>query len=80
MNNFTYEMNNLLGKKVSETIRLNNIDIFDTKESIFNDMCHNFTVKGIDLPYNYRLNKLYLGNISDEVICTSDKCKKSQHI
>jgi len=78
MNNFTYEMNNLLGKKVSETIRLNNIDIFDTKESIFNDMCHNFTVKGIDLPYNYRLNKLYLGNISDEVICTSDKCKKSE--
>ena len=76
-NNFTYGMNNLLGKQISEHIKIKNIDIFDTKESIFNNFCNNFTLQGVDIPYKYRLNKLYLGNISNEVICTSNKCKMS---
>ena len=74
-NNFTYELNNLLGKEISYVLNDNYINIFNSKESIFNDICHNFTIQGIDLPYKYRLNKLYLGEISNEVICTSDKCK-----
>ena len=74
-NNITYDINSLLGKGISNLIKKNNINIFDKKESIFNNICNNFTIQGIDLPYKYRLNKLYLGNVSNELICTSDKCK-----
>ena len=73
--NFTYNINNLLGKGVSYVIQKNNINIFNKNESIYNNICNNFTIEGIDLPYKYRLNKLYLGNIQNEVICTSDICK-----
>ena len=74
-NNFTYELNNLLGKEISYVLNENNINIFNSKENIFNNICYNFTIQGIDLPYKYRLNKLYLGDIVSEVICTYDKCK-----
>ena len=74
-NDFTNDINNLLGTEISKIIRNNNINIFNEKEEVFNNMCHNFTIKGIDLPNKYRYNKLYLGNISENVICTSDKCK-----
>ena len=75
LNNFTYKINNLLGKEISYVIKNNKINIFNKEDIIFNNICHNFTVQGIDMPNKYRLNKLYLGNDSEEIICTSDKCK-----
>ena len=74
-NDFSFDINNLLGSEISKKIQKNSINIFNKKEQIFNNFCQNFTIKGIDLPYKYRYNKLYLGNISENVICTSDKCK-----
>ena len=74
-NHFISNINNLLGTEISKLIKKNNINIFNKKEKIFNDICQNVTIKGIDLPYKYRRNKIYLGNIAENIICTSDKCK-----
>ena len=74
-NDLTHNLNNLIGKETTKIIKDNKLNIFNKKESIFNNICNNVTIQGIDLPYKYRMNKLYLGRISDSVICTSDKCK-----
>ena len=74
-NDFNHNINNLLGLETSKKIKHDKINIFNEKESIFNNFCQNFTIQGFDLPYKYRLSKLYLGNISNEVICTSDQCQ-----
>ena len=44
----------LFGELIKNIISNNKIDIFDSEDPIFNDICTNFTISGIDIPLDSR--------------------------
>ena len=47
----------------------------NSDDKIFNDICSNFTVSGIDIPVNIRKNIFYLGEDKNKNICGNKDCK-----
>ena len=73
-NNFTKEINIILGKVIQNKIKENNLNIFDKDEPIFNDICANFTIENVDFPIKERRELFYLGNIQKEIVCHDINC------
>ena len=73
-NNFTEEINSILGKVITNKIIENNINIFNTSSPIFNNICENFTIEEIDIPIKERRQILFLGNNEKEIICNDINC------
>ena len=74
-NNYEEALNNIFGKAIKTVIANNKINIFDDESPIFNDLCSNFTVSGIDIPVNNRKDIFYLGDNKNEIICGSQDCQ-----
>ena len=72
--NFTSTIRKKLGDLILKKIILNDIDVFDINEKIFIDICSNFTITGIDMPINLRIENIYLGLETEEIICTDHSC------
>ena len=49
-NNYENNLKNRLGEPIKNAILINKINIFDEESPIFNDICSNFTISGIDIP------------------------------
>ena len=73
-NNYENNLKNKLGEPLKNVILNNKINIFDEEAPVFNDICSNFTVSGIDIPLNSRKDIFYLGDNKNEIICGSSNC------
>ena len=73
-NNFKDELDNKLSEVLMNKVISNEHNIFTDDEPIFNDLCHNFNIKKIDIPINERRNILYLGNYAKEILCNDINC------
>ena len=73
-NNYTSEISSELGKVITYKIIDNNIDPFNDKHQIFNDICTNFTIRGIDIPLKERKEIIFLGHKEKEIICNDINC------
>ena len=77
-NNYEDNLNIILGKQIKNAIiNSKSIDVFNSEDKIFNDICSNFTVSGIDMPVNNRMDNFYLGEEKDEIICGIQNCNIS---
>ena len=74
-NNYENYLNKKLGEAIKTAILNNKINIFDEESPIFNDICSNFTVSGIDIPLNSRKDIFYLGDNKSEIICGDANCQ-----
>ena len=74
-NNYEDILDKKLGQAIKNVILNNKIDIFDSEAPIFNDICSNFTVSGIDIPLDSRKNIFYLGENKSEIICGNSNCE-----
>ena len=74
-NNYEKNLNKKLGFTIKDVVLNNKINIFDEDSPIFNDICSNFTVSGIDIPLNSRKDKFYWGENKSEIICGDAKCQ-----
>ena len=74
-NNYTEELLNILGDAMTNKISENNLNIFDKENPIFNDICHNFTIEGIDVPLKERRQILFVGNQDKRIICDHINCQ-----
>ena len=80
-NNYEENLNKILGKQIKNIILDNKkIDVFNSEDKIFNDICSNFTVSGIDMPVDNRKDYFYLGEEKDEIICGVQNCNLSNGI
>ena len=73
-NNYTYEIKNELGKVMFNKVKENNIDIFNKVDPYISNICNNFTISKIDLSIPDRIKYLYVGDYTNEVICTDKNC------
>ena len=73
-NNYTNEIRNELGKVMFNKVKENNIDIFNKVDSYISNICNNFTISKIDLSIPDRINYLYVGDYTNEIICTDKNC------
>ena len=75
INNYENNLQKIVGSEIKNAIISNQINIFDSEDKIFNDICSNFTVSGIDIPVNIRKNIFYLGEDKNKNICGNKDCK-----
>ena len=73
-NNFTNEISSVLGKVITYKITENKIDPFNENNSIFNNICKNFTIEEIDIPIKERREIIFLGYKEKEIICNDIDC------
>ena len=73
-NNYENNLKNRLGEPIKNAILINKINIFDEESPIFNDICSNFTISGIDIPLDSRKDLFYLGDEKNEIICGNSEC------
>ena len=73
-NNYTNEIQNELGKVMFNKVKEKNIDIFNKADSYISNICNNFTISKIDLSIPDRLNYLYVGDYTNEIVCTDKNC------
>ena len=76
INNLTQEIYSSLGKVITSKIIENNIDPFKKTSQIFNNICKNFTIEGIDVPIKERKLIIFLGNKEKELVCNDINCNK----
>ena len=74
-NNYEDYLSKKLGNPIKNVVLNNKINIFDEESPIFNDICSNFTVSGIDIPLNSRKDLFYLGDNKSEIICGNANCQ-----
>ena len=73
-NNYEKNIDKFFGESIKNIIANNKIDIFDSEDPIFNDICANFTIAGIDIPLDSRKDILFKGDNKNEIICGNDNC------
>ena len=74
INNFTNEIYTELGKSITDKILENDIDPFNENTEIFNNICKNFTIYGIDIPIKERRKLIFLGYKEKEIVCNDINC------
>ena len=75
-NNYTNIITNYIGTIMLNLVQSENIDLFNEKENIFNDICHNLTINNFDYPLKERKSKFYLGNSNNKniILCGDENC------
>lgn len=63
-----------MGNVITYKIIKNNIDPFNKNDSIFNDICKNFTIEEIDIPIKERRQIIFLGYKEKDIICNDIDC------
>ena len=75
VNNYENNLKKIVGTEIKNVISNNQINILNSDDKIFNDICSNFTVSGIDIPVNIRKNIFYLGEDKNKNLCGNKDCK-----
>ena len=73
-NKFYDTLNDTFGKAILSLVYSENLDILDKESGIFNDICENVTLYGIDIPLKKRLYYLYLHKYREPMLCNSENC------
>ena len=75
INNYSNKIEKILGPTFLYKIKNNNIDIFNKENKYITNICQNFTISKIDLSIPDRINNLYIGDFSNDIICTDKNCE-----
>ena len=73
-NKINEAINNTLGPLILNLLNSEKIDIIKRDSEVYNDICQNVTLLGIDIPLKKRLKYLYLHEYSDIIYCISENC------
>ena len=73
-NNYIFESNNLLGQIASKIVSEYNINILNSSDPYFNDVCQNLNLAKIDMPLEKRRQLFYYGNYLNKIACLGDDC------
>ena len=73
-NNYIFETNNLLGRILSKVVSKYNINILNSTDIYFNDICQNMNIEKIDLPIERRRELFYYGNYLTKIACLGEDC------
>ena len=73
-NKFYNPLKDALGLVVANLITSEKIEFAERDSDIYNDICKNITIFGIDLPLKQRLKYLYLHNYTEQILCNSENC------
>ena len=74
-NNYVIKTDNLLGDILSKKVSEYNLNILDSSDSYFNDICQNMHFEKIDIPLERRRNIFYIGNNLNKLACLGDDCE-----
>ena len=74
INDIKSQLQKEIGPALTEIITKNGINVFNENEKIFNDMCSNFSVSGVDIPVSSRKNVFYMGDNNVDEICGGKNC------
>ncbi len=72
-------INNTLGPTMLHLLMNEKTDIVGRDSEIYNDICQNVTILGIDIPLKRRLKYLYLNEYSDINLCISENCTINEY-
>ena len=73
-NNYIFETNNLLGEVLSKKVSEYNLNILNSSEPYFNDICYNMNFENIDIPLEHRRNIFYFGYFLNRIACLGNDC------
>ena len=73
ISNYTNSIMNYIGNNTLLLIQNENINLFNEKENIFNDICQNMTINNFDYPFEERKSKFYLNN-KNLILCGAQNC------
>ena len=73
-NDFTSEITHFLGNKLSKMVNKYNINVLNSSDPHFHDVCKNVEIESIDLSIDERRSILYLGNDLKKITCLDDDC------
>ena len=77
--NFYDILNDTFGKAILSLVYSENLDFLDKDSEIFNDICENVTLYGIDIPLKKRLYYLHMHKYRDKMLCNSDNCTVDEY-
>ena len=73
-NNYLIKSDNLLGNFLSKKINEYDLNILDSSDSYFNDVCYNMNFANIDIPLEQRRNIFFIGDFLTKLVCFGDEC------
>ena len=73
-NNYIFESNNLLGDLLSKIVSEYNLNILNSSDIYFNDLCQNINIENIDIPLERRRELFYFGYYLNKIACLGDDC------
>ena len=73
-NNYVSEISHVLGNRISKIISKNNINVLNSTDSYFHDICLTLQIESIDMSIETRRDVLYLGNQLTKVTCLDNDC------
>ena len=73
-NNYLIKSDNLLGNFLSKKVNEYDLNILDSSDSYFNDVCYNMNFANIDIPLEQRRNIFYIGDFLTKLACFGDEC------
>ena len=73
-NDYSSEITHFLGNKLSKMVNKYNINVLNSSDPNFHDICRNVEIESIDLSIEERRSILYLGNDLKKITCLDDDC------
>ena len=73
-NNYTAGINHILGTKLSKLAHNYNINVLNSSDIYFHEICKNLELQSIDLPIEQRRDIFFLGTRLKKIACLDDKC------
>ena len=73
-NNYTSEINNLLGNVLSNVVYKYNINVLNSSDPYFHESCLNLQIQTIDTSIETRRSVFYLGEQLTKIACLDDDC------
>ena len=73
-NNYVSEISHVLGNKLSKIIYENKINVLNSTDSYFHDVCKTLQIESIDMSIQQRRDILYLGNQLTKITCLDNDC------
>ena len=73
-NNYTSEISHVLGNKIYKLANNYNINVLNSSDPYYNEICKNVIFESIDISVEQRRKIFYLGNKLRKLTCLDDEC------